>query len=133
MLGLAPMCDFTKSFDPLIFSSVPMVSLKTRRLAKVGDTVTFDRSKQFTGEIIKRMGMRLRIRKTDGKEVWAEVKDVLTIHDPAALAEAYESAAKVAAAEAEAVQKAADEAAAAKVFCFFFDMVTIWGCPSVLL
>jgi hypothetical protein len=81
----------------------------------VGDNVTFDHSKQYTGEVVKRMGMRLRLRKTDGKEVWAEVKDVLSILDPAALAAAFEAAAKGAAAEAAAAKTAADEAAAAKV------------------
>jgi len=116
-LVLASLRDCKKSFDHSSLLPIPWYRAKIDCI-KVGDNVTFDRSKQFTGEVIKRMGMRLRIRKTDGKEVWAEAKDVLTIHDPAALAEAYEAAAKTAAAEAEAVKKAADEAAAAKVISF---------------
>jgi hypothetical protein len=47
---------------------------------KVGDTITFKAGKiEQEGEILKRMGMRLRV-KTAEKEVWAETKDVIKVH-----------------------------------------------------
>ena len=83
---------------------------------EVDDNIIFfdDKAKlEKTGKIIKKMGMRLRVEMPDGKQVWAESKDVIELaKDDGAAAAATAAAAEEAASKAAAEAKAAADAKA---------------------